>query len=167
MKRPIAFLFALLLAAFGPLRAAETVVSVQTQDLALVYTVDAAQRLMFRHFGPRLRDEAELGRRKSPAITELRAPRQWEAYPAYGRGETNEPALAVVHADGSLVTELSFVERKEIPATQPGVKHSVFVLRDLVKALTVELHTEAYTQANVFAQWVEVSHQEADRKSVV
>ncbi|MBI5381414.1 MAG: alpha-galactosidase [Opitutae bacterium] len=160
MKSNVLPWLAVFLAVTSLLRGAEpTVQSVTTRDLALVYSVDAAHRLMFRHFGPKLAHEAELARAKTPAVSDVRSMRHWEAYPAYGRAEVYSPALQVTHADGSLVTELVFAQRKTLPAPE-GVTHTVFVLRDAVQPLTAELHLEAYAQENVFAQWVEVSHSE-------
>lgn len=135
----------------------EAVHTVDTNDLSLVFSVDSAQRLMFRHFGPRLADPAECGRRKSPEVSNLRSMKQWETYPAYGRAETYEPALCVVHEDGSLVTELQFVERANAPAPA-GASHVIFVLRDSVRPITVRLHVQAHAKENVFVQWVEVTN---------
>lgn len=135
------------------------VFQIATNNTALVYTVGDDGRLAFRYYGKRLADNTAFDRVKSYGKADTNRDLSYDAYPAYGLGYVNEPALSLIHSDGSLITELAY-EKEEIKNISSNVKETVIYLKDKVYDLSVELHTEAYRKEDVIAQWVVVTNNE-------
>jgi len=128
------------------------VISTETQNTSLVYAVGENGRLIFCYYGKRLNNTTSFEPFKSYGQEE-------EAYPAFGAGYVNEPALSVVHHDGSLITELAFQGMKT-DNKAPDISCSVIYLKDKVYDLSVELHTESYINEDVLTQWIVIENDE-------
>lgn len=129
---------------------------VTTEKTQLVYTVGEDGKLIFRYYGPRLHDVDQFSRTKGYNRPDCRREANYEAYPAFGMGYVTEPALSMVNADGSLITELVFEGCEQ--TTEAGVEHTVFTLCDRVQPLRVQLHVEAYQAEDVVAQWAVIEN---------
>ena len=78
---------------------AAEVIRIRTRSTELVYLVKQDGTLAFRHYGLKVGDESGYADNMfSPA----------EAFPSSGGQTYIEPALSVVHHDGSIVTQLKF-----------------------------------------------------------
>ncbi len=153
----VSLLFAGLLSAAG-VNAQNKVYEISTRGTSLVYTVGADGRLIQRYYGERIADAAQFEAARGYNRADTRREMNWEAYPAYGFSFTSEPALSVVHHDGSLITELAFVKQQS--KTSGEVTRHIFTLRDRVYDLTVELHAEAYAGQDVIALWSVIRNNE-------
>ena len=118
------------------------VYQLSTDKTQLVYTVGEDGRLIFRYYGPRLSDANQFARWRSYNRPDCDREANYEAYPSFGLGYVNEPALSVVNADGSLITELGFENYEQ--HLSEGVVHGVFTLLDRISSMMVQLHVYAY-----------------------
>ncbi|MFN8018882.1 MAG: alpha-galactosidase [Acidimicrobiales bacterium] len=82
------------------------------------------------------------------------------AYPTHGEEALREPALEVVHADGSPSTRL-VVRSVEEPGAHPHGRLHRIELVDRVAPLVVTLHVRTWPEHGLVEQWVEVAN-EAD-----
>ena len=133
------------------------VFQLSTDNTQLVYTVGNDGRLIFRYYGPRLSNTDQFAPWRSYNRPDCQREANYEAYPSFGLGYVNEPALSVINANGSLITELTFEGFEEQKSER--VVHGVFTLRDRVAAVRVQLHVEAYQQEDVMAQWVTIANE--------
>ena len=123
----------------------------------MVYTVGEDGRLIFRYYGPCLSDTDQFADWCGYNRPDCNREANYEAYPSFGLGYVNEPALSVVNADGSLITELAFEDYQQY--FSEDVVHGVFTLLDRIGSLRVQLHVEAYREEDVMAQWVTIENQ--------
>ncbi len=158
MKKTI-YTLLLLLAWITTFAQPHKVYTIETENTALVYTIAGNGRLNFRHYGERLTDYSAFERIRSYGRADTNRDLDYEAYPAYGLGYTNEPALSLIHSDGSLITELAYVKSETISRSQEYT-HSAIYLKDRVYQLEVELHTEAYVGEDVIKQWTVITNRE-------
>ena len=84
------------------------VFQLSTDNTQLVYTVGNDGRLIFRYYGPRLSNTDQFAPWRSYNRPDCQREANYEAYPSFGLGYVNEPALSVINANGSLITELTF-----------------------------------------------------------
>ncbi len=137
-------------------------VRVQTEDVTLALLCEPDGRLSFAYFGPTFSgDEALIARRyigRPDAFEDMRP----SAYLAYGGRNYLEPALKVVHADGSQTVEL-VVEGVETESLDSNRERTVVRMRDKLYPMSVELIYTAYRAENVITQQVCV-HNEARGK---
>lgn len=133
------------------------VYQLSTDNTQLVYTVGEDGRLIFRYYGPRLSNTDQFAPWRSYNRPDCQREANYEAYPSFGLGYVNEPALSVINANGSLITELVF--DNYVQQSSEGVIHGIFTLRDRVAAVCVQLHVEAYQQEDVMAQWVTIANE--------
>lgn len=132
------------------IQAAE-IIHLATKKTSLIYEVDGSGHLMSRYYGNRLPEVSDFEKSSKKL--------KYEAYPAYGKTYFNEPALSIIHANGSLVTDLVF-EKKITNKAQSGVTHTIIYLKDKAYALQVELHCKIYFNEDVVSQWVEIENNE-------
>ncbi|WP_346863731.1 alpha-galactosidase [uncultured Draconibacterium sp.] len=135
------------------------VIEIKTKSTSLVYAVDQSSRLIFQHYGKTVDSPENFKQHKAYAKPDTDRDFSYEAYPTFGLGNINEPALAAIHSDGSLNTELAFVSA-ETDDTQPGITETVITLKDRVYDFTVELYTKAFWNEDVISQWTVVENNE-------
>ncbi|WP_163712748.1 alpha-galactosidase [Mangrovibacterium lignilyticum] len=137
------------------------VIEIQTKSTSLVYAVDSNGRLVFQYYGKAVESPAAFLLQKSYPKPDTNRDFSYEAYPTFGLGNVNEPALSVVHADGSMNTELAFdgVEKGE---TFQGVSETIIRLKDRIYALEVELHLKAFVEEDVITQHVVIRNNEPE-----
>lgn len=139
---------------------ANRVIDIHTEKTSLIYTVDENERLVFRYYGDRIHQVDDFAKMENYGLADTDRDLNREAYPVYGLGYVNEPALSVTHADGALITELVFVKTMIEELNNNVIRTSVR-LQDKVYKLNVVLHTEAYFAEDVINQWVVIENQEA------
>ena len=135
------------------------VIEIKTKTTSLVYAVDQNQRLVFQYYGRAVDATANFIQHKAYSKPDTNRDFSYEAYPTFGLGNINEPALAVIHADGSLNTELAF-ESVELIGSAQDVSETVIHLQDRIYDFKVELHTKAYLNEDVITQWTVISNDE-------
>lgn len=156
MKRSLLFILLLIIVTCAWTR--NQVYYIQTDHTSLVYTVKDG-RLSFRYYGSRLNDYNAFERIRSQNRPDSDRDLNYEAYPSYGTGYSNEPALSVVHSDGSLITEMQYL-RDETLANNESFIYSVIYLKDRVYNFELQLHTKAYKKEDILTQWVVITNNE-------
>jgi len=164
MKNLLFFIAIVLLNTYS-LSAENKVILINTNHTSLIYAVDQTGKLNFQYYGKRINDANFLSRKKLNTQSNASRDVGYEAYPANGYGNINEPALSAIHQDGSLITELQFIKiTKDIKIV--GVEHTIIYLKDRVFDFEVELHTEAFQTEDVLTQWAVISHNESKAVSL-
>lgn len=158
MKNLFIFITFVLVNAFA-LNAENKIITINTNHTTLIYAVDQTGKLNFQYYGKRINDVTPFAGKKLNTQSSARRDVGYEAYPANGYGNINEPALSVIHHDGSMITELQFV-KSTVDLNHPGMEHSVIYLKDRFFDFEVELHAEAFQSEDVVTQWVVISHRE-------
>src|SRR5674476_702309 len=105
MKNLLFFIAIVLLNTYS-LSAENKVIIINTNHTSLIYAVDQTGKLNFQYYGKRINDANFLSRKKLNTQSNASRDVGYEAYPANGYGNINEPALSAIHQDGSLITEL-------------------------------------------------------------
>jgi alpha-galactosidase len=134
------------------------VIEINTQSTSLVYAVDQSGRLIFQYYGKKVEAIENFKQQHTYSKPDTDRDFSYEAYPTFGLGNINEPALAVIHSDGSLNTELGF-ETVETDSNE-DFSETVIHLKDRVFDFSVELHTEAYFNEDVITQWTVIKNNE-------
>jgi alpha-galactosidase len=127
------------------------ILEIATADSALVLVANPDAPVVFRHYGGKASDLRAFlykGYREN-----------LEAYPAFGGSNHANLALSVVHADGSLTTELVYAGH-ERRAPDANREETVVHLKDKLHPLAVDLHFTAHKAENVITQRVVLSHRE-------
>ena len=138
---------------------AQSIISVETVDNALILQVDNQHNLQFIYYGKKLTDEIEYGQinkeyRQSDYTGLLNS-----AYTPAGSRNLLEPAISVTHSDGNKSLDLKYVSHR-IQTISENVKLFTITLKDPVYDFTVELNYKAYYKENVIEQWSVVRHNE-------
>ncbi|WP_321347832.1 alpha-galactosidase [uncultured Draconibacterium sp.] len=134
------------------------VIEINTKSTSLVYAVDRSGRLIFQYYGKKVEAPENFKQQHTYSKPDTDRDFSYEAYPTFGLGNINEPALAVIHSDGSLNTELAF-ETFETKSNE-GFSETVIHLKDRVFDFAVELHTKAYFNEDVITQWTVIENNE-------
>jgi len=132
------------------------VIEIKTKSTSLVYGVTSDNRLIFQYYGKAVDDSEAFMQQKFYPKPDTNRDFSYDAYPTFGLGNINEPALSVIHADGSLNTELFF----ESEETKSDVTETVIHLKDRIYDFAVDLHTKAYWDEDVISQWTVISNNE-------
>jgi len=146
---------------------AQSIISIETKNTALVLSIDADKELVSTYLGKKIPNQKEYALVASldkfkPGSDDLYNKR--EAYVASGSVNLLEPALSVTHADGNKSTVLIFKGSKET-VIDANRKLTAITLRDPKYPFEVVLNYLSYFEEDVITQWTEVKHQE--KKSVV
>lgn len=135
------------------------VVGIRTKSTSLIYAVDQNKQLIFRYYGKAVEAPGDFNKQEAYPKPDTSRDFSYDAYPTFGHGYINEPALAAIHTDGSLNTELAF-ESVETINSGAGVTETVIRLKDSVYDFAVELHTKSYWDEDVISQWIVIHNDE-------
>ncbi|WP_319501311.1 alpha-galactosidase [uncultured Draconibacterium sp.] len=133
------------------------VIAINTAGTSLIYSVNEG-RLVFQYYGKRLGDSSAFRSRKFPTLYTTRD-FSYDAFPAFGGGNINEPALSVIYGDGSVTTDLKYLGFQQTNVSQ-NIAKTIIRLKDNVKDLKVDLHLEVFKAEDVITQWVEITNGE-------
>ena len=141
-------LILLLLSATAAQAAADKMLRISTDNTDLILHVVSDGRIYQTYFGERLADPATLNYGSN----------HQEVYQGAGYDDYFEPALGIIHNDGTRCTILTYAgdEQKSIPGGTETIVH----LKDEVYPVEVTLHYQAYTKENVIKTWSEIVHHE-------
>lgn len=122
-------------------------IHIQTKNSSLVFQVEK-NKVYQSYFGKHI---------NSVAGIETMGNVYRSAYPAFGDGGDREVALIATHADGTMATDLFYVDFKQ--TTEGNIQSTTIRLKDEKKPFFVDLHFNAYQEESVIEQWVNI-HQE-------
>ena len=127
------------------------ILEIATADSALVLITKPGAPVILRHYGGRTDD--------TRAFLHKGYRNNLEIYPAFGGTNHANLALSVVHADGSLTTELIYAghERRSLDANR---ELTIVRLKDKLYPLAIDLHFTAHKAENVITQRAVLSHSE-------
>jgi len=145
MKFVISVFFALTLFV-GNLSA--QVIHIVTKESSLVFQVEN-KKVYQSYFGKKL--NSVVGIEKLGNVFR-------EAYPAFGDGGDREVALIATHADGTMATDLRYVDYKQ--TSVGNIQSTIIQLKDEKKPFFVDLHFNAYQEESVIEQWVTIRQEE-------
>ncbi len=123
-------------------------IRVETENIALIYSVGSDQKLYQLYLGEKL---------KSADDYKLINPKN-EAYITSGTDNLFEPAIRMVHNDGNpslglLYADVSVVENGDVVTTS-------ILLKDPKYPVEVKLNFSAFQKENMIKTWTEIKHQE-------
>lgn len=139
----------LLLAIFFSTKATNTIIPIETESTALVYSVGENGRLYQTYFGNRLNTTEEYAL----------LPQGHEAYMTHGMEDYFEPALHINRtASPNSSTLLEY--RNHQVSEHEGYTETVITLSDPVFYDEVKLHITAFGEEDVFKYWTEITNNE-------
>lgn len=124
-------------------------VLVETPHMSLVIDVAKDAQPRYAYFGERL-DRRDVNNVEPLYRTPI--------YPAFGQETVHEWALAITHADGSMATELAYVDTQvteEAHATITTVR-----MQDKTYAVEVSVNYRAYHDVDVIETWTTIENHE-------
>lgn len=142
------FFFFLLLGFFPyAVQAHKHVIAIETASTGLYFTVNDTGEVFQQYFGGRLATPENLLLDFDNGTSDTRNVDGY-AYPVFGNGNLNEPALKAVHADGNRTTRLIYHNHtsREI---SPGVTQTEVILKDSAYPFYVTLCFKAYALQDV------------------
>lgn len=164
MKR---FLLLFLIIVYCSVQAQESVmISLETENSALVLKVGKNKKLYQTYFGTKLNNSLEYefiskeNTKKfvvndgNPLIDLRHA-----AYPTFGTDNLFEPAIRVTHNDGNLSLELEY-QSNSAQKIDDNTSEIIIKLKDPQYPVFVNLHYKIFYNEDVIESWAEIEHQE-------
>ena len=122
---------------------------VNTPNTSLLLKADEGQPLHVSYYGERIDRVDQV----------YNAYSLWEhAYPAFGAGCQNVPALSVKHADGNMSTEL--VYKSDTAVEEPNATLYTITMKDKLYDFWVDVCYRAYTNSDVIETWSVIRNEE-------
>lgn len=138
-----------------------TTIRITTDKTDLLFKTSPDNRLYQVYFGQKLSNSSDMQNfqwnNRAGYHKDINS-RGWEVYSCYGSDERFEPALAMTHHDGKMLTYL-YYEGSEQKAV-PGGTETIIHMKDDKYPVNVTLHYIAYPKENVIKTWSEIVHQE-------
>lgn len=146
MKRLFSTLLVACLAIGG--FAADKMIRISTDNTDLIFHLVSNNRIYQTYYGDKLNDPSALSYGANHK----------EVYQGAGYDDYFEPALGIIHNDGSRCTILTYVS-DETHAINGGTETTI-KLKDEVYPVEVTLHYQAFAKENVIKAWSEIVHHE-------
>ncbi len=124
-------------------------VLVETPHMSVVLEVSADIQPRYVYLGERI-NKQDVDNAEPVSRTPI--------YPAYGSELVHESALAITHADGSMATDLRYVDTKVVAETNATV--TVLHMQDKVYPVDVNVCYRAYKDVDVIETWIEIQNNE-------
>lgn len=138
----------------------QTIIPIESQENALVLTVDKEERLLISYFGKKLLQTNDYYVVETQnRLNDVNAGIYNAAYTPSGTWNMLEPALQVTHSDGNKSLELKYVSH-QIKEENENISTTSIRLKDPVYPFEVTLHYKVFKKENVVEQWSELQHQE-------
>lgn len=164
MKR---FLLLFLTIVYCSVQAQESVmISLETENSALVLKVGKNKKLYQTYFGTKLNNSAEyelISKENTKKfvvndgnpLVDLRH----AAYPVFGTDNLFEPAIRMTHNDGNPSLELEYQSHAS-QKTDSNTTETIIKLKDPQYPVFVNLHYKIFYKEDVMESWTEIEHQE-------
>lgn len=150
MKVEPKVIFIFLIACFlVPSKQFAQLIHIKTEQNSLIFQVAENKKMFQSHYGNKIQETR--GIEKMTIVFN-------EAYPSFGNGASDEVALMVTHADGTMATDLFYMSYEQ--KTELNKQTTVIHLKDEKKEFYVDLHFNAYENENVIEQWTTIYHKE-------
>jgi alpha-galactosidase len=135
-------------------------IAIETKDNALFLQTDKTNRLFINYFGKRLSQTNEYNNIESQyRFTDPNAGIYNHAYTPSGSWNMVEPALKVIHSDGSTSLELLY-DSHSVQKIDDNVSITSIVLKDPSYAIEVVLYYKTYAKENTIEQWSVIKNKE-------
>lgn len=127
--------------------AEKKLINISTDNTSMILVAEDGKEVWLHHYGGRV-DDASASlmyhnyRRSDYGTKDL-------AYSTMGGRQFREPALAVVHANGDMNTELIYIGHKTEQIGSENVTRTIINLKDVVEDLYVDIIYTAYKKENV------------------
>lgn len=154
----IAILLALPTLAFAGSYKVKDVVDISTNNTTMLVSLTADNTPHFEYYGKKLNNPKDFIGARTLSPKEM-----GEENPLYSaRGGKNyiEPALAVIHSDGDLNTELRFVSSKKETSADGNLETTTISLKDTKHNFNVDLIYTAHKKEDVITQRAEITNNE-------
>jgi len=135
------------------------VIGIETKSTSLIYSIDQNKRLFFQYYGKKVKSPGNFIQLKAYPKPDTNRNFSTEVYPTFGLGNINEPALSIIHSDGSINTELAFTA-DQTDKSENGVSETIISLKDRIYQLEIELHVKAYWEEDILVQWAVIKNNE-------
>lgn len=140
----------------------QEVITVSTENTALVLQTDKDSSLLATYLGKKLKNTDEYAVINS--LDKFKVGNddlfnKREAYVASGSLNLMEPALSVTHSDGNKSAVLQYVSH-EVKKIDDNQTLTTIVLKDTRYKFQVTLFYKAYYKEDVIEQWSEIEHKE-------
>lgn len=157
MKKLI-FLLVILLFPFSTIKAQKRVIAVETNSSGLYFTVNDQGEVFQQHFGGLLPTPEDLLLDFDNNTSDTHNV-EGDAYPVFGNGNLNEPALLATHADGNRTTRLIY-DNHTVHQIASGITLTEIVLKDPAYPFFVTLRFRAYAAQDVIECSARIHHEE-------
>jgi len=134
-------------------------IKIDTQNIAMVFTVGKDSSLFFDYFGPSIDDASPFFKKQSYRRDDYGTDPL--VYPVMGGRNFKQPALSAIHADGGLNTELMCVSIDKCVVDSGNVDRYLILLKDRKNPFYVELILESFYKENVITEKVKICHNES------
>lgn len=124
-------------------------VSINTPHMSVVLEVSADMQPRYVYLGERI---------NAVDVDNATPVSRTPVYPTFGSELVHEPALAITHADGSMATDLSYIETQTV--AEPNATVTKVCMQDKVYPVTVNICYRAYTDVDVIETWTEIQNNE-------
>lgn len=134
-------------------------ISIETENLAMIFTATENERIIFQYWGSKIDGIASFQDRKfkgQPDTGDDFAP---QLYPAYGGRYYLNPALKLTHDDGVLTTDLIYTGHKT-EALDSNTTKTVITLKDKLYPVYIDIVFTAYKEENIISQSATIRHSE-------
>ena len=134
------------------------IIDVSTNDTMMLISLTDDNVPHFEYYGKKLANPKDFIGQRTLSPKEM-----GEENPLYSaRGGKNylEPALAVIHSDGDLNTELRFIGSKKSTSDNGNIETTTISLKDTKHNFSVDLIYTAHKKENVITQRAEISNNE-------
>ena len=136
------------------------IIAIETKDNALILQTDKTNRLFTQYFGKRLSQPTEYTTIAAQyRFTDDNAGIYNHVYTPSGSWNMMEPALKVIHADGSTSLELLY-DSHTVQKIDENVTLTSVVLKDPTYAVEVTLLYKTYAKENTIEQWSVIKNKE-------
>ena len=136
------------------------IIAIETKDNALILQTDKTNRLLTQYFGKRLSQPTEYTTIAAQyRFTDDNAGIYNHAYTPSGSWNMMEPALKVIHSDGSTSLELLY-DSHTVQKIDENVTLTSVILKDPTYAVEVTLLYKTYAKENTIEQWSVIKNKE-------
>ncbi len=134
------------------------VISIETNNQAMIFTATQNDRIIFQYWGDKLNDATSFINKKVKGQPDTNNDFATQLYPAYGGRYYLNPALKLTHDDGVLTTELVYAGHTT-KALDANRTETVIELKDKIYPVFVDIRFVAYKKENVITQSATIHHE--------
>jgi len=127
------------------------IIKVETKNISLILNAEKGKAPTYLYFGNKLKSE-------DISNLSVTANGRMDAYPAYGMNCPAEAAIAVVHSDGNMSTQLEVTGT--LTKNEKGGTITCIHTKDPKYNLTVDINYKAYNDIDMIEVWTDIKNSE-------